>query len=121
MREGGREMMKSGAFLSRFHAGMECTHQSLYHLHSLFPEFVDDGDNVHSVLLLSLLQGMVDGDECASPSYTSTEEREGMKGGREGMEGGREEGNGVREGGREGGNGGREGGREGGRKVGRIL
>ena len=59
---------------------MECTHQGLYHLHSLFPQFVDDGDNVHPVFLLSLLQGMVDGDECTSPSHTSTGGREGMEG-----------------------------------------
>lgn len=58
--------------LSWFHVGMVCTHHSLHHLHSLCPEFGDDGWNIHLALILGLLKSNVNGDECTSPPHTRT-------------------------------------------------
>ena len=73
--------------LSWFHEGMECTHHGLHHLHSLCPEFGDDGRNIHLALVLGLLKSNVNGDECTSPPHTRTVGEEGGIGERKGREG----------------------------------
>lgn len=70
--------------LSWFHVGMVCTHHGLHHLHSLCPEFGDDGWNIHLALVLGLLKSNVNGDECTSPPHTRTVGEEGGIGERKG-------------------------------------
>ena len=49
------------------------THWVLDHFHSLVTELLDNASNIHHSLLLYLIQSTVDGDQCSSPTYTSTE------------------------------------------------
>ena len=50
------------------------THRSLDHLHALVPHLVDGSCNVHHLLLLDLLQDIVNTDEGAGTTHTSTVE-----------------------------------------------
>ena len=47
----------------------------LDHLHALSPHLGDNGRDVHYILLSSLLQSNVNGNQCACPPHTSTAER----------------------------------------------
>ena len=48
----------------------------LDHLHALPPHLGDNGRDVHHILLGSLLQSCVNGNQCASPPNTSTAGRQ---------------------------------------------
>ena len=48
------------------------THRALNHLHSLVAQFLYDASNIHYSLILNLIHDTVNGDQCSSPTHTST-------------------------------------------------